>query len=52
MLSKLMPPFITIMKGTMGDYKNMEVSFEMNKNKTHYRTKPYRILVAQINLMK
>ena len=51
-LSKLMSPFTAIMKGTVGDYKNMEVSFEMDKNKTPYHAKSYRITVAQINLMK
>ena len=52
MLSKLMPPFIVIMKGTVGDYKNMEVPFELDKNKTPYHASPYRIPVTQINLMK
>ena len=51
MLSKLISPITVIMKGTVGDYKNMEVSFEMDKNKTPYYAKPYRITVAQINLM-
>ena len=32
--------------------KNMEVLFEIDKNKTPYHTKPYVIPVAQINLMK
>ena len=30
----------------------MEVSFERDKNKTPYYANPYRIPVAQINLMK
>ena len=47
-----MSPFTAIMKGTVGDYKNVEVSFELDKSKTPYHTKPYRIPVAQINLMK
>jgi len=40
------------MKKTVGDYKNMKVSFEMDKNKSPYHSKPYRIPVTQINLMK
>ena len=52
MLSKLMFPFTSIMKKTVGDYKNMKVSFEMDKNKSPYHSKPYRIPVTQINLMK
>ena len=46
MPSKLMSPFIAIMKVTVGSYKNMEVSFEMDKNRTPYHAKPYRIPVA------
>ena len=34
MLSKLMSPFTAIIQGTVGDYKNTEMSFEMYKNKT------------------
>ena len=52
MLSKLMSPFIVIMKGTVWDYKNIEVSFELDRDKAPYHAKPYRIPVAQINLMK
>ena len=47
-----MSPFTAIMKGTVGDYKNVEVSFELDKSKTPYHTKSYRIPMAQINLMK
>ena len=52
MLSKLLSPFTAIMKGTVGGYKNMKVSFEMDKSKTPYHAKPYMISLAQINLMK
>ena len=52
MLNKLMSPFTAIMKGTVGDYKNVEVSFELDKSKTPYHKKPYRIPMVQINLMK
>ena len=52
MLSELISQFTAIMKGTVGDYKNMEVSFELDKNKTPYHASPYRIPVTQINLMK
>jgi len=30
----------------------MKVSFDIDKNKTPYHVKPYKIPVAQINLMK
>lgn len=40
------------MKGTVGDYRNMKVEFEMNQNKTPYHTKSCRIPVAQIQLME
>ena len=52
MLNKLMSPFTVIMRRTVGDYKNMEVEFKMDKYKTPYHANPYIILVAQINLMK
>ena len=40
------------MKGVIGDYKNMEVAFEVDKNKQPYYTKPYRIPVLRISTMK
>ena len=52
MLSELMSQFTAIMKGTVGNYKNMEMTFEMDKNKDPYHVKPCRIPVYQINLMK
>ena len=48
MLSNLMSQFTAIIKGTVGDYRNMEVAFEIDKTKTPYHTRPYRIPVAQI----
>ena len=47
-----MSPFTAIIKETGWDYKNTEMSFEIYKNKIPYHAKSYRILVAQINLMK
>ena len=47
-----MSPFTAIIKETVWDYKNTEMSFEIYKNKIPYHAKSYRILVAQINLMK
>ena len=52
MVSELISQFTAIMKGTVGDYKNMEVTFYMDTNKDPYHAKPYRIPVSQINLIK
>lgn len=52
MLNKLISPFTAIMRRTVGDYKNMEVEFKMDKNKTPYHANPYIIPVVQMNLMK
>jgi len=52
MLKELMSHFTDTTKGTMGDYKNMEVVFEIIKDATPYHVKPYRIPAAQITLMK
>jgi len=38
--------------GTVGDYKEMKVIFEIDTNKTPYHAKPYRIPVAYTLLMK
>ena len=51
-LSHLMSKFEGLLKGTVGDYKVMEVSLELKTNKTPYHAKPYRIPVAHIPLMK
>ena len=51
-LSHLMPQFEGLLKGTVGDYKEIEVSFEINSNKTLYHAKSYRIPVAHTPLMK
>ena len=50
-LSSLMSNFEGLLKGTVGDYKKMEVSFEVDKNKTPYHAKPYRIPVAHTKMM-
>ena len=47
-----MSQFKGLLKEIVGDYKEIEVSFEVDKNKTHYHAKPYRILVAHTPLMK
>ena len=51
-LSHLMSQFEGLLKGTVGGYKEREVSCEINTNKTLYHAKPYRIPVAYIPLMK
>ena len=38
--------------GTVGDYKEMKVSFEVDTNKTPYHATPYRISVAHTPLVK
>ena len=47
-----MSQFPELMKGTVGDYKNMEVAFEMDHSHHPYHAKLYRIPVSQIGLMK
>ena len=47
-----MSQFEGLLKGTVGDYKEMEVSFELNANKTPYHAKPYRIPVVHMPLIK
>ena len=51
-LGSLMSDFEGLLKGTVGDYKEMEISFEVNHNKTPYHAKPYRISVAHTQMMK
>ena len=51
-LTDLMSQYPEIMQGTVGDYRNMEVAFEMDYIQHPYHTKPYRIPVSQIKLMK
>ena len=51
-LSSLMFKFEGLLKGTVGDYKEMEVSFEVDKIKTPYHAKPYHIPVAHMPMMK
>ena len=36
----------------VGNYKEMEVSFDIDKDKNPYHAKPYRIPIAHISLMK
>lgn len=40
------------MKGTVRDYKNKEVAFEMTHSRHPYHAKLYRISVLQINLIR
>ena len=47
-----MSQFEGLLEGTIVDYKEMEVSFEINANKTPYHAKPYRIPVAHMPLIK
>ena len=51
-LASLMSDFEGLLKGTVGDYKEMEVSFEVKNNKIPYHAKPYRIPVAHTQMMK
>lgn len=51
-LDDLMPYFPEIAKVTVEGYKNMEVALEIDKNKNLYYTRPYRIPVLQITLIK
>ena len=40
------------MKGTIGDYRNMEVVFKVDKDKTPYHAQLYRIPIAHVELTK
>ena len=51
-LEDLMSQFEGIFHGTTGDYKEMGVSFEIDKDKSPYHAKPYRISVLHTPLIK
>ena len=51
-LTDLTSQFPEPMKGTVGDYKNMEAAFELDHSQHPCDAKPYRIPVLQIKLMK
>ena len=47
-----MSQFEGLLLGIVGDYKEIEVSFEIDTNTTPYHTQPYRILVTHTPLIK
>jgi len=51
-LASLMSQFEGLLLGIVGDYKEIEVSFEIDTNTTPYHTQPYRILVTHTPLIK
>jgi len=51
-LVNLMAKFEEWLQGTVGYYKEIEVSFDIDKEKTTYHAKPYLIPVAHMPLMK
>ena len=51
-LPNLISQFEGILQGTVGDYKEMEINFDIDKDKTLYHAKPYRILVTHMPLIK
>ena len=51
-LASLMSQFEGLLLGTVGNYKTIEVNFEIDTNKTPYHTKSYQISVARSPLMK
>ena len=51
-LAKLMSQFECLLQGTVGDFKEIEVSFNIEKDETPYHTKPYFIPVTHILLIK
>ena len=51
-LVSIMSKFEGLLMGIVGDYKEMEVSFDVDTNKTPYHAKSYRSLVAHTPLMK
>ena len=51
-LENSMPQFEGLLQRAIGNYKEMEVTFEVDKTKTPYHTKPYRIPITHVSLMK
>ena len=47
-----MSQFPESMRGTFGDYKNMELAFDIDQNYYPYHARPYMIPVSRIKLMK
>lgn len=47
-----MSQFEGLLQGAAGDYKEIKATFEVDKSKTLYHAKPYRIPVAHMLLMK